>query len=78
MPNTPSQIPLADAREVMCRAFGVLRSHLATVHEAVRHAHALGGHVDAGVYAALEKERAEVDAAFAVVDGLLWREVGGK
>ena len=78
MPNTPSQTPLADARAVMCRAFGALRSHLATVHGAVRHAHALGGHVDVGVYASLAKERAEVDAAFAVVDGILWREVGGK
>lgn len=78
MPNTPSQTPLADAREVMRRAFGVLRSHLATVHEAVRHAHALGGHVDAGVYAALEKERAEVEAAYHIINKLLWREIGGK
>jgi len=62
----------------MRRAFGALRSHLSTVHEAVRHAHALSGTVDAAVYAALAKERAEVDAAYSVIDGLLWREVGGK
>lgn len=69
---------LNTAREVMLRAFAALRAHLTTVHESVRHAHALGGIIDPAVYAALDKERAEVEAAFATLNGILWREAGGK
>ena len=76
--ETTSPMSLSDAREVMLRAFAALRVHLTTVHESVRHAHALGGVIGPVVYAALDKERAEVEAAFATLNGILWREAGGK
>lgn len=69
---------LTTAREVMLRAFAALRAHLSAVHESVRHAHAIGGVIDPSVYAALDKERTEVEAAFATLNGILWREAGGK
>jgi len=78
MPTTPNT-PLSDARDIMRRAFATLRSRLSDVHEAVRHANALCTSEDAvRQYAALAKERNEVDAAFALIDGILWREVSGK